>query len=505
MTELRIGLDVGTTAIKVAAYTPEGKCVAGAARVNKVSRPAPGHAEQDMEAIWTLTAECLSELSAKCEGASFAALGVCAQGDGLWLMDEAGAPCGNAMLWNDTRASADLETLNGRGATGAVGLGCHTDLWPGTSAMLWRWLRRNRPETALRARAAFTCADWIGYRLTGQIATDFSNASIPLIDFDTRSYGPRQIDLLECNDLGSILARPRHASEQLGRLSAEAGRRTGLPEGLPVSVGTLDLAAMIVGMGLDRPGQTMMILGTTAVVNILTDHVTPTEKPVGASALHPTSEAIIRILAPSTGAAAFDWFTALHPKSLGGESTDEIAGKLNALVENVPPGANGVTFLPYLNGERAPFVSPDIRAQFHGLRADTTKAEMGRAVMEGTAMSLRHCFEAEDGLPPAPVQLTGGGSKNPVWCQIIADVIGQDIVVSPASDQGLWGAACLGAAAAGLGDAIALSRREETAVVYRARPEIHARYSTVYRRYALISSAMRTLQTALNSLKEENA
>ncbi len=504
MTELRIGLDVGTTAIKVAAYTPQGRCVATSARINKVLRPAPGHAEQDMETIWTLTADCLRELSERCEGASFSALGVCAQGDGLWLMDEDGTPCTNAMLWSDTRASADLETLMEKGATGAVGLGCHTDLWPGTSAMLWRWLRRDRPDIAARARAAFTCADWIGYRLTGEVATDFSNASIPLIDFDKRGYGDRQIDLLECSDLGDILAHPKQASTKLGTISPEAALKTGLPEGLPVSVGTLDLAAMIVGMGLDQPGQTMMILGTTAVVNILTDHVTPTERPVGASALHPTSQAIIRILAPSTGAAAFDWFTALHPKSLGGESTEEIAGKLNALVESVPAGANGVTFLPYLNGERAPFVSPDIRAQFHGLKADTTKAEMGRAVMEGTAMSLRHCFAAEDGLPETPVQLTGGGSKNPVWCQIIADVIGQDIVVSAASDQGLWGAACLGAAAAGLGDAIALSKREEATVTYRTDPETHEKYSAVYRRYALISSAMRTLQTALNTLKEEN-
>ena len=112
---------------------------------------------------------------------------------------------------------------------------------------------------------------------------------------------------------------------------------------------------------------------------------------------------------------------------------------MNELIDVVPVGSNGVTFLPYLSGERAPFVAPAIRASFHGLSATTTAGDLGRAVMEGTALSLRHCFEEETGLPTEPVQLTGGGSRNASWCQIIADVIGEAVLVSHASDQGLWG------------------------------------------------------------------
>lgn len=500
MSELWLGLDVGTTAVKAAAYTEDGRIVAQAEAPSIVEQPGPGRNQQDMAQVWTTAAAVLSDLAAQLSGHDLKSLGVCAQGDGYWAVDAAGQPDGPAILWNDTRAADDLERLTASGAVAAVGRGCHTSLWPGTSGMIWRWIKANEPDRAARVAQVMTCADWIGLNLTGELATDYSNASIPFMDIGSRSYGSAQLEALESEDLASKLLTPRRASECLGTITGSTAALTGLPEGLPVSVGTLDLSAMIVGMGMDRAGQTMMIMGTTAVVNILTDAVEPQDLPVGASALHPTANVIIRILAPTTGAAAFDWFARLHPQSLGGESAGEIAGKLNTLVEEVPPGANGVTFLPYLNGERAPFVAADIRASFHGLSSTTSKAEMGRAVMEGAAMSLRHCFEEEGGLPTAPVQLTGGGSKNATWCQIIADVIGQPILVSDASDQGLWGAATIGAAAAGLGDAVALAHREETLRSFEPDAANMQLYDQIFARYALLSDNQRALQAQLRSL-----
>ncbi|WP_300064094.1 FGGY family carbohydrate kinase [uncultured Roseobacter sp.] len=502
MTALWVGLDVGTTAVKAAAYTPDGAQIAQAEAPNAVTQRAGGESEQDMAQVWQTVCAVLSDLAGKCAGAQFAALGVAAQGDGLWCVTKDGAPAGPAMLWNDTRTAEDLAALTERGATAAIGRGCHTSLWSGTSGMLWRWLRDQRPEVAARTAHAVTCADWIGLCLTGQIATDVSDASIPFLDFAARGYSEAQMAALDCADIAPRLVAPRRADETLGGLTPEAARATGLPEGVPVAVGTLDLSAMIVGMGMDQPGQTMMILGTTAVVNILTDRVTPCDAPVGASVLHPTSDVVIRVLAPTTGAAAFDWFAGLHPKSLGGASVGDVAARMNALVEAVPPGSNGVAFLPYLNGERAPFVAPDMRGAFHGLSATTTTADMGRAVMEGAALSLRHCFEAEGGLPTAPVQLTGGGARNPVWSQIIADVMGQPVLVSAASDHGLWGAAALGAAAAGHGEAVALAgRRTEAQETYT--PRDHDRYDPVFARYHTIARHHRMLQAELSSLRKE--
>lgn len=498
MTDLWLGVDVGTTAVKAAAYDSHGRIVALAERANEVLRPAPGFAEQDMDGVWQLVAACLNELAGKCAGHRFLSLGLCGQGDGMWPVDAEGRPTHRAMLWNDTRASADVEALISSGAADAVGLGCHTSLWAGTSAPLWRWLRENAPEAAARTVHVVTCADWIALCLTGRLATDRSNGSIPFTDFSTGNYGSA-IQALDCADLAPRLMQPRRATGLLGTLTPEASAATGLPVGLPVAVATLDLAAMIVGMGLDRPGQAMMIMGTTAVVNILTDKVTPQPLPVGASVLHPTSETIVRVLAPTTGAAAFDWFTTLLSAS-GGTADREAIGELGALVATGRPGANGVTFLPYLNGERAPFVMADLRATFHGMSSSTTRADLARAVMEGTALSLRHCCEEEGGLTAAPVQLTGGGSRSEAWCQIIADVVGQPVVTNAAFDQGLWGAACFGAAATGLGDPVALAAREETQRLYEPDPARTREYDTVWRRYAILSRGMRDLHDELKAL-----
>ena len=502
MSALWIGLDVGTTTVKAAAYAPEGVCVADAAVPSEVIQGSGGESEQDMASVRACVMRALAKLSEKIDVASVVSLGIAAQGDGFWAVDAQGEPVVPAMLWNDTRAAADLGALADGGATAAIGRGCRTALWAGTSGMLWRWLRARDDDFAGRVARVMTCADWVGHRLTGEWATDWSNASIPFLDFATRSYGEAQLEALDCCELADKLIQPRSADTRLGGLTADAARATGLPEGVSVSVGTLDLSAMIVGMGMDRPGQTMMIMGTTAVVNILSDSLDPEDEPIGAAVLHPTAEIAIKVLAPTSGASAFDWFTRLHPRTLGGQSAGEIAEKLNALVADVPPGANGVTFLPYLSGERAPFVAADIRAGFHGLSAVTSKAEMGRAVMEGAAFSLRHCFVSQGGLPTEPVQLSGGGSRNAIWCQIIADIVQQAVIVSDASDQGLWGAACIGAGAAGLGDPVKLAKRAEEHVTYRPDPSNGPLYDRAFARYQVLSDAARAVRAKLGSLEE---
>lgn len=494
LSEVWLGLDVGTTAVKAAAYTKDGQMVAFEELPSKVLREPDGSNEQDMDDVWANVVQCLASVGSQCADYAIKSLGIAAQGDGCWALDTQGNPTRNAILWSDTRAASirDLTELETSGALDAVGKGCNTALWPGTSAIGWRWIREHDQSAASKTAHVVTCGDFVGMRLTGEIATDFSNATIPFYDINNGAYGAA-LSQLGCDDLRGRLPQPSSATEILGPVTAKAVQETGLPLWLPVSVPTLDLGAMIVGMGLCAPGETMMIMGTTAVVNILKESIGPTETPFAATVLHPTREMPVRVLAPSTGAAAFDWFASLHPQSLGGDTASEVAEKLNALVVDVPIGANGVTFLPYLNGERAPFVAPDMRAGFFGMSASTSKAELGRAVMEGTALSLRHCCISEGGLPTAPVRLTGGGARNAVWCQIIADVIGQDVLVNSASDLGLWGAACIGAAAVTGQDPIELSKRKETIIRYTSDPDNHAAYGPIFDRYRALSDALRAL------------
>ncbi|WP_372802451.1 FGGY-family carbohydrate kinase [Paracoccus seriniphilus] len=493
MQEYWLGIDAGTTAIKAAVYRSDGTRVSLGETPSEVQLSEQGRAEQDMETVWQGVCQAIRAALADIDPGLIRSVGIAAQGDGLWALDRDKKPVGNAILWNDTRAADNVSQLYDKGQARAISHACNTAIWPGTSGTIYQWLRQAEPQRAEAIDRVMYCADWVGFRLTGEIATDFSNASIPFLDFESGGYDLDALQVLDCARLARMLNAPRHAESRLGAITAQASAATGLPEGLPVSVGTMDLSAMIIGMGMEQPGETMMILGTTAVVTILTEKVAPSDQPVGATAHHANGRLLTRILAPTTGAAAFDWFCALHPKTLGGGSAAEIAGRLNALVEQVPPGANGVTFLPYLNGERAPFVAPRARGSFFGLSSSSSKADMGRAVMEGAAFSLRHCFEKENGRPDAPVRLTGGGARNRMWCQIIADVMQVPVLVSEASDHGLWGAACLGAAAAGRGEACTLARRSEDVLRHDPDPATAPAYDAAFARYVALSDCCQAL------------
>ncbi|GAA6206720.1 FGGY-family carbohydrate kinase [Cognatishimia sp. WU-CL00825] len=491
--KLWLGIDVGTTAVKAAAYSADGVCRAFSDAPSQVAATRAGHSEQDMDGVCNSVFAAIRDVASQVDADMIQSVGIAAQGDGFWAIDAHGKPARNAVLWNDTRASTVLSALSQKDSA-KIARACHTSIWPGTSGAIYSWLKQFAPEDTGRVEKVMHCAGWIGFNLTGKAAVDFSDASIPFLDIKTRVYSSAAIRALRAEDLQHKLLAPQSAETLLGSVTNEAAAHTGLRVGTAVSVGTLDLSAMIVGMGMDQPGDTMMILGTTAVVNILTNNITPSDHPVGATVLHANGKIFTRVLAPTTGAAAFDWFCGLHPQTLGGETSAEIAGKLNALARNVPPGANGVTFLPHLNGERAPFVAPEASGAFFGLRAVNTKADMGRAVMEGTAFSLRHCYIAERGhLPKMPIRLTGGGSKNALWCQIIADIMQTPIEVTAASDHGLWGAACLGAAARSQSSACTLARRHERTTTYSPNRENAALYDAAFETYLTLSQACQAL------------
>lgn len=493
---LTIGLDAGTTAIKAAAYASDGRRVAYYRAPMQVLRPSPGFSEQSMEAVWQTVLTCLRGVIEQIDASTVRSIGVCGQGDGLWMLDGNKKPLRNAILWNDRRADALVSDWMEDGTSDRLSRFSRTANWSGTSGSALRWLADNQPDVLDAAHHILFCKDWITYRLSGVIGSDYSDASIPFLDLSLQSYASEAFSLLGLPDLSNRFSQPARASAKAGNLLSGVAERLGLPTDVSVATGALDLASMMVGLGLNQPGDMVFILGTTAVFS----YVMPPEPfdvpPVGATAHHPFTDDWIRILAPQSGASAFDWFAALHPKTFGGESAAEIAAKINDAAKDVPPGANGVLFLPFLTGERAPFVAPHASASFLGMTATTTKADLARAVMEGASFSLLHCFQS--GSVPAPKQviLTGGGARNPLWCQIVADVLGIEIVANEAEDHGLWGAALLGGAAAGLIDPFAGAQRVEERTVFTPDATAHAIYSRLFETYLAAIDASQAIWTA---------
>ena len=488
-----IGVDVGTTAVKAAAYTAAGYQVALARQSVQVRRPHDGFSELSMDLLWDNVQLCLKDVVAEINSSDVRTIGVCGQGDGLWVLDAQMLPVRNAILWNDARASQFVQRWGDDGTSNAISRYARTDIWPGTAGAALAWVQEHEPDAFARAAHIMFAKDWIVYKLTGMIGTDYSDATIPFLDLETSTYSPQVFAALGLPDWSSKLAQPRRATDVAGTLTADVG----LPA-IPVAVGTLDLAAMMTGVGLNAPGDMCLILGTTAVLSYIMPPEPFTQPPVAATVHHPITDDWIRVFAPQSGASAFDWFAGLHPNSFGGDDAGEIAKKINEIAQDVPAGANGVIFQPFLTGERAPFVAPDAAASFLGMRASTTKADLARAVMEGTALSLRHCLHSENSPTPERVVLTGGGARNALWCQIVADIMGLTILANTSEDHGLWGAAMIGGATTGALDPMTVTR-DEAFATYSPDADAHATYNGLFETYLKTIDASRAIWTAMRT------
>lgn len=490
-----LGVDVGSTSVKAAVYTSTGRCLGSSSLPSRSIRPRPGWSEQDMDEVWLLTEEVMRR-AVEAAAVPIAAIGVSGQGDGLWALDAELRPVRNAILWNDARADDLVLGWIDDGTSTRLSRYSRTSNWAGTAGTLLRWLQDNEPASAERIRHLLFCKDWITLKLTGVISTDYSDASIPFLDIETRTYALEAFDLLGIARHASRLPAVARSTDRKGGLIPEAATRLGLAEGTPVATGTIDLGAQMVGMGLGRPGDVYLVLGTTAMLNIVTEPEAFAGEPVGATLAHSYADRFIRVVAPLTGTQAYDWFLSVNPDLAASDDAGEVSAAFARLAASAPPGSNGVLFLPYLAGERAPFVAPQATGAFHGLTTATTRADLARAVLEGVAFSLKHCFRSTGLGRPAQVFLTGGGGRNAFWCEVLANVLGTTIVASDASDHGLWGSALIAAAALGQLDIEAPPHRPEEQRRHAPDPAAAETYERLFDLYQEISGLSSPLWSA---------
>jgi len=496
MTAHLIGLDVGTSAIKAVRFDLEGGEIASASRTVEVQAPRPGWAEQDMEAVWSRAQEAIREVLERTGAAEqVAAIGIAGQGDGAWMIDAEGRPVAPAPLWNDGRAAKVVDRWEASGALARLYERGGTHLWPGTQAALLAWFVDNEPDLLEDVATVMCSKDWIRYRLTGTIGTDETDGSIPFMDLASRTLEAGQLDILGLSGLADRLPAVQRSHDVVGGVSRTAGDATGLRPGTPVVAGLLDVAANALGAGAIDSGQAIVTLGTTALSAIVLDVPAFAAKGIGASACHAPARRWLRILGTMAGTTNLDWYLGTAGEVLGHEAAREqrdVFSLLEETIEQAAPGAGGVIYHPYLQGERVPFVAPQARAAFMGLSSATTRADLARAVSEGVAFAVRHCFEAVDA-SVSDVRLTGGGNRSHAWSQILADVTGATMKV-PAGDQcGALGAAMV----AGVG--IGLFPDYESAVercvrlerVHKPAPALRALYDDRYGLYLELVDDMR--------------
>lgn len=457
-----IALDVGTSMIKALRLDPTGQQIAYSAEPS----PRESLAGVDPEEVWRVVCRVVSAV-AQVEGDP-AGIIVTGQGDGLWRVDADGLPL-PAYQWNSTRAAHVIRRWDRLGVIEAQFRQSGTVLWPGTSAALWVWLTENDPADAARTATFFTVKDWVNSRLTGIIATDITDATIPFLDPRSGQYSQDSFDRLGCEALAPLAPQVRTPGELLGRVRPDASAATGLPVGTPVYLGCLDLVAMVRGIGLSEVGEAMAVLGTTASSVAITDDLALNREPSGAVVMQDQGT-YYRIMGATSGTTTLEWFLDTH-----GYVGPDRYERFWADADQAGPE---VLMLPYLAGERAPFLEPNASGVYVGITPTTTRRELARATVEGITFALRYSLEAA-GAGTERLVLTGGGASREEWRQLVADLCSGTVEVDLRSHSSLLGVASLVDGFAGAVTAGSLTSSSYTAGP--AAPRLHEGYREFHR------------------------
>jgi xylulokinase len=435
MDELLLGLDLGTGSAKVVVFHAQTfEPVARAGGPYPVLAPRPGWAESD-PADWerTLTAAVSEVLAA---GGRLRAVGLSGQMHGVVLADSAGTPVRPAVLWADGRATGAVAAYESLGERVTRRLA--NPVVPGMAGPILHWLAHEEPEAYRRARWALQPKDWLRLRLTGRSGAEPSDASATLL-WAPASDG-WDLEVVDALGLRSDLLAPVAASHQLAGVSTGT---LGVPSDVPVAHGGADTACAALGGDLVATGDAQLSVGTGGQILVILDR--PIPDPTLRTHLYRT-------------AAPAGWYAMAAIQGAG--LTLERAWRMLAitwpeayeLAAHSAPGADGLTFVPHLSGERTPYIDAGIRGGWVGLSLHHERHHLVRAAFEGVAFALRQALDAlrDAGHRPACLTLAGGGSVEPMWRQMLADVAGVPLVANDRRDTSARGAALLAAQAAGL-------------------------------------------------------
>lgn len=498
MKKLLMGVDVGTSGIKVVIFDLEGNVLASKAEEVPIISKQQDQAEENMQVIWEKTSQAIRSCLTSCGeeiASSIAALGVTGQGTGCWLLDSNLEPIGNAIVWIDGRAKQliDLWKEDGRHAE-AFRLTSNS-IFTGSPLAILAWLKENQPQHLQKARHLVFAKDWVKFKLTGKIATDLSDLfMLPYpIEGEVKEV-LRLFDLLEVEDLLPPFEDP---CQVIGEVTPQAAQATGLPAGIPVVNGVVDVVACAVALGILEAGQAYSILGTTCFNAFLTDCVDVLFKPegVGITVAYPLPGLYLRSMATMSGTLSLDWFLNNFFSHLRERFPDKQAffAHLEQEMQRVPPGAGGIIFLPYISpgGERAPFIDPHARGVFFGLSLPHDEMYILRSVYEGVAFSVLDCFQAL-ATELEEIRLSGGGVKSSFWCQVLSDVLGVKVVVPRAPELGALGISMI----AGVGVGMYKDLRDAFEKVFRVSKEFYPRLEH-HRLYREKYNVYRTLREKL--------
>ena len=492
MRTLLLGVDIGTSSCKTALFDPEGKVVAQGGCEYPVSYPRKGWAEQDPAQWWEGVCRAVREMISDngIDPAEIAGIGTDGQSWSAIALDREGNVLCPTPIWTDTRSEEICRETEDRLTAEKLFDLCGNPAKPGYTWPKILWYRKHRPEVFEKTEKILQSNSYIVYRMTGEITQDISQG-YGLACFDMRK-GCWDEEM--CEALGiprRMLPEIVPCHQIVGKLTVDAAKQMGLREGIPVAAGGLDAACGTLGAGVVSPGQTQEQGGQAGGMSICIDQYAADPRLI--LGFHVVPRRWLLQGGTTGGGGALKWLRETMCPELS-------FAEMSALAETAEPGSGGVTFLPYMAGERSPIWDPKACGVFFGLNFGVTRAQMIRACMEGVAYSLRHNLEtaAEAGARAGVLRAMGGSANSRIWTQIKADVTGCGIEVPGSDTATTLGAAMLAGVGTGVWQGFEEAARQTIRVnrTYEPDPAVKEIYDRGYETYRKLYGNLKDLMNA---------
>lgn len=473
-----IGIDLGTSGVKVILTDTYGKELSCAVEEYPLIQPQNGMAEQDANIWWEKTAKCIKKTVSAFSDLEVAAIGLTGQMHGLVMLGSDGEVLRNVIIWCDVRSEKECKIAENTAGAERLRAITASPALPGFTLSKILWVKNNEPYIFEKCRHILLPKDYIRYKLTGEFASDVSDASgMQLIDIEKRCFSRELLSLFEIDE--SLLPKLYESCDVSGFTKNNIESETGLKGNIPVAAGAGDNAASAVGMGTLRSGEAFTTIGTSGVVF--------------AHLSKPAKDALGRVHT-FCAAAPGEWHCMGVTQSAGlslkffkdNFMKNYSYKEIDKLCKDTPIGSDRLLFLPYLMGERTPHLNAFARGVFFGISASHTAANFARAIMEGVSFSLKNCLDIVSNLTTIKeMKLCGGGAESPFWGQMLADIFNMEVTTLKQSGGAASGAAILGGVCAGIYKSVYDAPKEsfDLGTTFNPNPENHCEYMKFYEIY----------------------
>ncbi|HVV98947.1 MAG TPA: xylulokinase [Planctomycetaceae bacterium] len=503
-----LGIDIGTSGTKTLAVHEDGRILASAVAGYPLSHPHPGWSEQNPEDWWQATVQSVGKVmkAARLKAADIAGIGLSGQMHGSVFLDREHHVIRPALLWNDQRTAAecaDIEAAAG-GRRKLIQMVANPAL-TGFTAPKILWVRKHEPKHFDQTVQVLLPKDYVRFRLTGEFATEVSDASgTLLLDVKNRRWSKPLLEKLQLDP--ALLPQVYESEEVSGRLTASVAKQLGLAEGTPVVGGGGDQAAGAVGNGIVKGGVISATMGTSGVVFAHSDEVQVDPQGRMHTFCHAVRDKWHVMGVVLSAGGSLQWYRNQFAQSLVADAKRKKVDVYELITEaaaTAPPACEGLYFLPYLTGERTPHADSDARGAWIGLSLRHGTPHLIRSVMEGATYAMRDCLEIikEMHIPVREIRLSGGGARSQFWRQMQADIYGQKVVTINAEEGPAYGVALLAAAGTGAYKNVVEACQATIRVVSSTSPEAKAK-KAYQRAYPMYGQLYRSIKNDYRAIAE---